>query len=96
MNRVDIHRALKTRLAATRREVAAAVQPFMLGDRTVRIVVDGLDVAAYVDDCRVSSVGRGYGVNAVADDICAACGVRDGALRARVAHRVNVAFRSGS
>lgn len=87
---------LSVRLDALRREVAAAAQPFMLGDRMVRIVVDGLDVAAYVDECRISSVGRGYGANVVADDICAACGVQDDALRVRIVHRVNVALRSRS
>lgn len=95
MGRTDMDQ-IGTRLDALRREVAAAAQPFMLGGRKVRIVVDGFDVAAYVDECRVSSVGRGYGVNAVADDICLACGVQDGALRVRIAHRVNVVFRSGS
>lgn len=92
----EIARTLSRRLAVTRREVAAAAQPFLLGGRMVRVVVDGLNVAAYVDECRVSSVGRGYGVNVVADDICAACGVLDDALRVRVIHRINVAFRSGS
>ena len=85
---------LSARLDALRREVAAAAQPFLLGGRMVRIVVDGLDVAAYVDECRVSNVGRGYGVNVVADDICAACGVLDDALRTRVVHRIGLVFRS--
>ena len=65
----------------------------MLGGRTVRVVVGALHVDAYVDGSRVSSVGRGYGVNLMTDDICTACGVSDDIRRTSVAYQINVAFR---